>query len=118
MEKPKQAQTPKQILHHHNFGKYDLELERVAQVIKRENAKLVCLQFPRGLMQHAPKVVNYIENETKAKCIIWQEATFGACDLPLELEQLSPKIDLLVQFGHSRWKYHGHKAHIEEKFVE
>jgi len=82
---------------------YELELEKVVNAIKKEKAKLVCLQLPDGLKPKATGIAGYIEKNTGAKCVIWLGSCFGACDLPLGLEKLG--IDLLVQFGHSAWHY-------------
>ncbi len=81
--------------------KYDLELERIAGEIKKNKAKLVLLQFPDGLKPYATSVVDFLREKTKAEFIIWLGSCYGACDLPIGLEKLKPKIDLIVQFGHS-----------------
>lgn len=89
---------------------YDLELDKVISFIKREKAKIVCLQFPRGLANKSTKIAELIEKLTKAKCLIWIGPTFGACDLPVGLERLKPKVDVLIHFGHAKWKYKDDKA--------
>jgi 2-(3-amino-3-carboxypropyl)histidine synthase len=81
--------------------KYDLELEKVVDNIKKSRAKLVVLQFPDGLKPYSLSVVDYLEKKTKAEFIIWMDSCFGACDTPVGLESLDPKPDLLVQFGHN-----------------
>ncbi len=81
--------------------KYDLELDRIISNIKKNNAKLVLLQFPDGLKPYATAVVDYLEEKTKAEFLIWMESCFGACDTPIGLEKIKPKIDMLIQFGHS-----------------
>ena len=81
--------------------KYDLEIEKVVQKIKVDNAKIVCLQFPDGLKPHAKEIADQLEQKTKAKVIIWLGSCWGACDLPLEVNRLG--VDLLVQWGHSEW---------------
>jgi len=80
---------------------YDLELDRVAENINKNKAKLVLLQFPDGLKPYAIAVVDYLESKTKAEFIIWMESCFGACDTPVGLENIKPKIDMMVQFGHN-----------------
>ena len=80
-------------------GKYDLELNKVISLIKKEKAKLVLLQFPDGLKPYATAVVDYLEEKTNAEFLIWLESCFGACDLPTGLENI--KIDLVIQFGHN-----------------
>ena len=80
---------------------YNLELEKVISDIKENNAKLVLLQFPDGLKPYAIAVVDYLEEKTNAEFLIWFGTCFGACDTPLGLENIKPKIDLAIQFGHS-----------------
>jgi len=79
---------------------YDLELEKVISLINKKKAKLVCIQLPEGLKPQALKITDEIERKTKAKCLIWMNSCFGACDVP-NLSHIKPKIDLLIQWGHS-----------------
>jgi len=59
------------------------------------------LQFPDGLKPYATAVVDYLEEKTSAEFLIWFGSCFGACDTPIGLENIKPKIDLIIQFGHS-----------------
>ena len=81
--------------------KYDLELDVVVDKINKNKAKLVLLQFPDGLKPYATVVVDYLQENTKAEFLIWFGNCFGACDTPVGLEKLKPKIDLVIQFGHN-----------------
>ena len=81
--------------------KYDLELERIIKEIKTMKAKLVLLQFPDGLKPYATAVVDFLREKTNAEFLIWLGSCYGACDTPVGLEKLEPKIDLVVQFGHN-----------------
>jgi len=89
---------------------YDLDLEKVVETIKKENAKKVLLQFPDGLKINSDIVVDYLEEKVKAEFFIWMGTCFGACDLPNVNEK---DFDLVVQFGHSKWGY-GKKENIKE----
>ena len=80
---------------------YNLEIDRVANRIKEEKAKLVCIQLPDGLKQNAKEISEKLEKETNAQVLIWADSCFGACDIP-NLDKL--KVDLLIQWGHSEWK--------------
>ena len=82
---------------------YDLELEKVVKGIKKAKAKLVCIQLPDGLKSKATEISDFIEENTSAKVLIWLGTCFGACDTP-PIEKLKPKVDLLIQWGHSEWK--------------
>ncbi|MBI4145124.1 diphthamide synthesis protein [Candidatus Woesearchaeota archaeon] len=80
---------------------YDLELDRVVEHIKRQDAKLVCIQLPEGLKPDAQRIQDRVEHDTGANVVIWMGSCYGACDVPLEIERLG--VDLLVQWGHSEW---------------
>ena len=80
---------------------YDLELEKAASEIKKQKAKKVCLQLPDGLKPKAREIADFLKKETKAEIIIWLGSCYGACDIPKQAENLG--IDLLIQWGHSRW---------------
>jgi len=82
--------------------KYDLELEKIISEIKKTKAKLVLLQFPDGLKPYATSVVDYLKQKTNAEFLIWLGSCFGACDTPIGIEKLKPKIDLVIQFGHNK----------------
>ncbi len=81
--------------------KYDLELERVTLEVKKSKAKLVLLQFPDGLKPYATAVVDYLKEKTNSEFLIWLGSCYGACDTPIGIEKLNPKIDLVIQFGHN-----------------
>lgn len=89
---------------------YELEFSKIVQAIKGQKAKIVLLQFPDGLKPHATVIVDELENRAKReeiKCsfLIWLGSCFGACDVPLQVKHTKPKIDLIIQFGHSAWPY-------------
>jgi 2-(3-amino-3-carboxypropyl)histidine synthase len=77
---------------------YSLELEKAAKRIKDSGANLVCIQLADGLKPKAKDIADYLEQNTKAKIIIWMSSCFGACDIPAHIEKLG--FDLLIQFGH------------------
>ena len=81
--------------------RYDLELKRIVSQIKKEKSNLVLWQFPDGLKPYATAVVDYLSEKTKAEFLIWFGTCFGACDTPAGLEKIKPKIDLVIQFGHT-----------------
>lgn len=81
----------------------DLEVNKAVEKIKEEKPKLVCLQFPDGLKPQATKIAREIEEKTNAKVIIWLGSAWGACDLPVGIDKL--KVDLLIQWGHSKFGF-------------
>ncbi len=81
---------------------YDLELNKAITAIKKQRAKLVCIQLPDGIKRYAKDIQQQIEKQTNAKILIWLGSCYGACDTP-NIEKLG--VDLLIQWGHSEWKY-------------
>ncbi len=79
---------------------YDLELKEVCKTIKEKEYRTVLLQFSEGLKKLATEVKDLVEERTNANVIISADPCYGACDLPLPLDNLG--IDLLVQFGHAK----------------
>jgi 2-(3-amino-3-carboxypropyl)histidine synthase len=95
--------------------KYELEIEKIAETIKKQRAKKILLQFPDGLKPYSTLIHDKIIEELKArhynenfKIFIWLGSCFGACDIPLEAEKIG--VDLIVQFGHSAWDYSKEKG--------
>ena len=86
---------------------FDLELNKVVEKIRKEKAKLVCIQLADGLKPKALEIQKYLESNTKARVLIWLGTCFGACDIPNELKGL--KVDLLIQFGHNQYGFGGKK---------
>ncbi len=82
-------------------NKYNLELEKIKGLIKKNKAKTVLLQFPDGLKIYSTLIADYLKKETNTEIIIWIGSCYGACDFPIGLEKITPKIDLIFQFGHN-----------------
>jgi 2-(3-amino-3-carboxypropyl)histidine synthase len=83
---------------------YDLELDKIESELKKIKARKVLLQFPDGMKPYATAIVDELEKRTnnKVEFFIWLGSCFGACDIPNIPKNL--KIDLIIQFGHSKWK--------------
>lgn len=82
--------------------KYDLQLEKAVNQIKKSKAKLVLLQFPDGLKPYATAIVDYLESKLKGTgFLIWFGSCYGACDAPVVGNKIKPKVDLVIQFGHN-----------------
>ncbi len=82
---------------------YELEIEKIVKTIRKEKAKMVLLQFPEGMKPYSQVICDEIEDKTGSLCLIWLDSCFGACDIPIEVKRLG--VNLIVQFGHSSWKY-------------
>jgi len=79
---------------------YDLEEQRVIELVKSNNAKKVCLQFADGLKKDSKKIYNKLK--TICDIYLWGSTCFGSCDTPDILKNYN--FDLIIQFGHSEWK--------------
>ncbi len=83
--------------------KYELEIPKIVRQIKERGAGKVLLQFPEGLKPYSCIIADYVEEKADYEVFIWLGDCFGACDVPLDVEKLG--VDLIVQFGHSEWKF-------------
>ena len=81
-----------------NETNYDFEIKRILKEIKKQNAKLVGLQFPEGLKTSALAIASEIEEKSDAKVVIFIDPCYGACDL-----KEIPGMDLLIHFGHTEF---------------
>ncbi|MEM4282443.1 MAG: diphthamide synthesis protein [Candidatus Woesearchaeota archaeon] len=93
--------------------RYELELERAVEEIKKSDARLVCIQLPDGLKPIASEIAKRLEKETGAKILIWLGSCFGACDTPIA-PVASSGVDLLIQWGHSPWVHASCQKGLEE----
>ena len=84
------------------MSNYDIELGKVIERVKKDNAKMVCLQLPDGLKPRAKEIQTAIKKNTDADVLIWMGSCYGACDVPLQVERIG--VDLLIQWGHSTWR--------------
>ena len=78
---------------------YSIDFEKIVKTIKKEKNKRVVLQLPEGLKTYASRIVEFLENNTKATIIVSADPCFGACDITnYELKNFD--IDLIIQIGH------------------
>ena len=78
---------------------YKIEIERMVEEVKKRDAKKVLVQLPDGLKPRAREIADAIEAQCDAKVFIWLGGCFGACDLPMGVDDLG--IDLMLAFGHN-----------------
>jgi 2-(3-amino-3-carboxypropyl)histidine synthase len=83
---------------------YDFELSKIISEIKKNKARTIGLQFPEGLKNYAVKIAEEIEKKTNAKTIIFIGPTYGACDLVKEEDAKKLELDMLIHFGHLKFK--------------
>ncbi len=78
---------------------YQFKIDEIIDKIRKNDVKVVGLQFPEGLKVHATQLAHEIETNTEAIVIISGDPCYGACDLSdVEMNGL---VDLLVHFGHT-----------------
>lgn len=82
---------------------YELEIPRIIRTIKKQKARCVLLQFPEAMKPYSQTIADEIESKTNCNCMIWLDSCFGACDIPIEAKESG--INLIIQFGHSKWKF-------------
>ncbi len=83
---------------------YDLEIEKAVEAVEENEAERILLHMPDGIKPKSDKIVEHLEEEVDrdVDIMVWAGSAFGACDLPVEAENVG--VDLLIHWGHSRWK--------------
>ena len=81
-------------------NEYDFEIDRVINEVRKNESRLVAMEFPEGLKRYAIDIANEIEEKTNAVVLICTNPVYGACDTnDDEIKRLGA--DLLIHFGHS-----------------
>lgn len=88
---------------------YKLEIPKIVKTIKKQRSRQILLQFPDGMLPYAQTIADKIESKTNCNCIIWLNPCFGACDIPIETQNI---VDLIIQFGHSKWNFKNNNIKI------
>ncbi|UCF13846.1 MAG: diphthamide biosynthesis enzyme Dph2 [Thermoplasmatales archaeon] len=79
---------------------YSIDLEKVAQTIKKKGYKTVAIQIPEGLKRYVLKIVEFLEYETHATMIVSADPCFGACDIVNnKLKNLD--VEFVIHVGHT-----------------
>lgn len=82
---------------------YDLEIDKAVELVKENNARVVCVQLPDGIKKHGQEIADQIKEKTGAEVIIWADTCFGGCDVAIDSERLGA--DLIIHWGHTLWTY-------------
>ncbi len=99
-----------------NLLGYDLELDPVLEQLKKDDAKLVALQFPDGLRDFHGPVTKAVEAATGARVVVSADPSYGACDLADdEMEKIGA--DALIHFGHTEMPHLKKLERIPVHFV-
>lgn len=86
---------------------YDLDPERIVELVKASGAKRVLIQAPDGLKQYVKDLCENL-NEQGAMAIVSGDPCFGGCDLAYS-EASFVGADLLVHIGHQEFQAGGDK---------
>ena len=79
---------------------YDLELEKIHQLVLNKDYKKILIQMPEGMLDTPLKDVLEVLTPLGAQIIISGDPSYGICDLGIDLaSQLG--CELLIHFGHS-----------------
>ncbi len=79
--------------------KYNLELERVVERIKRDSPSRVLIQLPEGMKTKSKEIMETIKEETNAEAVLDGGMIWGACCIPTKEEMKD--YDLVLHFGHT-----------------
>lgn len=82
---------------------YKYDLKKAIEDINKQEAKKVLLHLPDGLKPKANEIQAELKKETEAEIFIWAGSCYGACDLPIESQNIG--IDMIIHFGHTKWRY-------------
>ncbi len=93
---------------------YELELAKARDAIRENEAERVLLHMPDGVKPKADEVIQELQSsvEHEFDVLVWGGSCFGACDLPVEAENVG--VDLLIHWGHSRWKVTKEERHPDD----
>ncbi|MFX0172787.1 MAG: diphthamide biosynthesis enzyme Dph2 [Candidatus Hodarchaeota archaeon] len=86
------------------MSKYDLELERIKDVIVKNEYKTVLIQMPEGLLDdHLKEVINLLSS-LGTRVFVSGDPSYGVCDLAID-QAIRLKCDLLIHFGHTSFGF-------------
>ncbi|KDQ64660.1 hypothetical protein JAAARDRAFT_52608 [Jaapia argillacea MUCL 33604] len=79
---------------------YSFEIHKTIHHIRKNDAKMVALQMPEGLLMFACAIADIIERFTNALTVIMGDVTYGACCID-DYSAVALGCDMLVHYGHS-----------------
>ncbi|MGD0952524.1 MAG: diphthamide biosynthesis enzyme Dph2 [Methanotrichaceae archaeon] len=77
---------------------FELDLNRMVELICSRGARLVGLQVPEGLKRAASGIAKQIKDQTGAEVIISGDPCYGACDVDMAL---CDEVDIMLHLGHA-----------------
>ncbi|KZT19298.1 Diphthamide synthesis [Neolentinus lepideus HHB14362 ss-1] len=79
---------------------YSFEIHKTIHHIRKNNAKMVALQMPEGLLMFACTIADIIERFADALTVIMGDVTYGACCID-DYTAVALGCDMLIHYGHS-----------------
>jgi 2-(3-amino-3-carboxypropyl)histidine synthase len=79
---------------------YNFEIFKTIWQIQKNNAKVVALQFPEGLLMYACMISDILEEFAHVQTVIMGDVTYGACCVD-DFTAKALGCDFLVHYGHS-----------------
>jgi len=80
---------------------YKFDLDKAIKEIQAKKPKKVLLHLPDGLKPKAKNITDELREKTDSEIFIWAGSCYGACDIPVEAQNLA--MDMIIHFGHTRW---------------
>ncbi|MFX0013752.1 MAG: diphthamide biosynthesis enzyme Dph2 [Promethearchaeota archaeon] len=91
---------------------FDLELEKIREIILNRQYKKIFLQMPEGMLDIPLKTVLEALSPLGAQVIVGGDPSYGFCDLAINIATLL-RCDLLIHYGHSEF---GFRQKIHSKY--
>jgi len=81
---------------------YEIDGEELIETIKQKDWKIIFLQLPEGLKNHANEFIAFFEkNIPYLTTMIAMDPCYGACDIPCSTTLRSLSVDGIVHIGHT-----------------
>jgi 2-(3-amino-3-carboxypropyl)histidine synthase len=83
---------------------YDLELEKIKELVEKKQYKKILIQMPEGFFDNPLQEVIEVLSSLETQIIVEGNPSYGVCDLAInEAKHLG--CDLLIHFGHNEFGF-------------
>ncbi len=83
---------------------YDLELDKIRDLIQKKSYKKILIQMPEGMLDFPLKTIFDELNSLETEFILSGDPCYGVCDLGIDLATRL-ECDLLIHFGHTQFGF-------------
>ncbi len=84
---------------------YDLELDKIKELIVKKQYKKIFLQMPEGLLNTPLQEILEVLSPLGIEIIVEGDPSYGICDLAIN-KAIQFGCDLLIHFGHNKFGFH------------